>query len=231
MVVHPAPGHTSGTLVNALLYHCEGKLSGINGAIRPGIVHRIDKDTSGSIIACKNDKAHMAIAAQLKEHSLNRTYRAVAFGRIDLLNEKHNAMKSGIASYDGDELIINAPIGRHPTDRKRMCVNAPNSKEAVTGISVIKPLDKLDMTYIECRLRTGRTHQIRVHTEAIGFPLLGDPVYNRGARAIPSVIKNIDTEGQALHAYKLGFIHPTKNEYIETVAPIPSYMEKITEIC
>lgn len=231
MVVHPAAGHLSGTLVNALMYHCGDSLSGINGVLRPGIVHRIDKDTSGSIIACKNDKAHMAIAAQLKEHSLNRTYRAVAFGRIDLLNEKHNAMKSGIASYDGDELIINAPIGRHPTDRKRMCVNAPNSKEAVTGISVIKPLDKLDMTYIECRLRTGRTHQIRVHTEAIGFPLLGDPVYNRGARAIPSVIKNIDTEGQALHAYKLGFIHPTKNEYIETVAPIPSYMEKITEIC
>lgn len=231
MVVHPAAGHLSGTLVNALMYHCGDSLSGINGVLRPGIVHRIDKDTSGSIIACKNDKAHIAIAEQLKMHSLNRTYRAIAFGRIDEIAAKNNALKSGIMSFNGDDIMITAPIGRHPKDRKRMCINAPLSKEAVTNISVIKPLIKLGMTYIECRLQTGRTHQIRVHTEAIGYPLLGDPVYNKGARPFPAPIKNIDTEGQALHAYKLGFIHPTKNEYIETVAPIPSYMEKIIEIC
>ncbi len=206
MVVHPAAGHVTGTLVNALLYHCKGSLSGINGVLRPGIVHRIDKDTSGSIIACKNDRAHMAIAAQLKEHSLNRTYRAIAVGVPQL-----------------SEFTIDKPIGRHPTDRKRMAV-VNGGKSAITHVEILKELE--GAVYIECRLHTGRTHQIRVHMESEGYPLLGDQVYYRGRQPIPAM-KNIVTDGQALHAYELGFIHPVSGEYIETIAPEPDYFSKI----
>ncbi len=221
MVVHPAAGHLSGTLVNALMYHCGDSLSGINGVLRPGIVHRIDKDTSGSIIACKNDEAHASIASQLKEHSLNRTYRAICLGSPfdkDLSGSK-------IARYDGDELIIDAPIGRHGTDRKRMCID-PDGKNAVTHVKLIEDFD--DCSYIECRLETGRTHQIRVHMEAFGFPLLGDEVYYRGRSAAPHLAR-IKTDGQALHAYMLGFKHPKSGEYIETVAPVPEYMSAAVE--
>ncbi len=210
MVVHPAAGHLSGTLVNALMYHCGDSLSGINGILRPGIVHRIDKDTSGSIIACKNDMAHTDIAAQLKDHSINRTYLAICCG---ILSE--------------DELTIDAPIGRHQTDRKRMAIDKLHGKRAVTHVRVIKRMEEYNATFIECRLETGRTHQIRVHMESLGYPLLGDEVYYRG-RECKGAIKGIDTAGQALHAYKLGFMHPRTHEYIETVAPIPEYMQKIT---
>jgi len=209
MVVHPAAGHMSGTLVNALMYHCGDSLSGINGVLRPGIVHRIDKDTSGSLIACKNDEAHASIAAQLKEHSLNRTYLAICIGNLK-----------------EDEITVNAPIGRHPVDRKRMTINAPVSKEAVTDITVLEHLKGAD--HIECRLHTGRTHQIRVHMESVGHPLLGDETYNKGPKAT-GILASIKTDGQALHAYKLGFKHPRTGEYIETVAPIPEYMTAAVE--
>ncbi len=208
MVVHPAAGHNSGTLVNALMYHCGESLSGINGVLRPGIVHRIDKDTSGSIIACKNDAAHAVIAEQLKDHSLNRTYRAIVCGIIP-----------------EDELTVDAPIGRHPTDRKRMAINRAG-KEAITHVTIIKRLEEYGLTYIECRLKTGRTHQIRVHMESLGFPLLGDEVYYRGRKPSNS-FKKTDTAGQALHAYMLGFKHPSDGRYVETMAPIPEYMGRI----
>lgn len=158
MVVHPAPGHYEGTLVNAIMFHCKDELSGINGVLRPGIVHRIDKDTTGSIIICKNDEAHRKIAQQLKEHSITRKYRAIVYGRI---------ME--------EEGTVNAPIGRHPTDRKKMAINEKNGKPAVTHYKVLERFDKY--TYIECQLETGRTHQIRVHMTSIGHPLLGDEVY------------------------------------------------------
>ncbi len=226
MVVHPAAGHLSGTLVNALMYHCGDSLSGINGVLRPGIVHRIDKDTSGSLIACKNDEAHASIAKQLKEHSLNRTYRAICIGRLTDMD----IAGSRIAKADGDGIVINAPIGRHATDRKRMSIDA-DGKNAVTHVKILQSFE--DSTYIECRLETGRTHQIRVHMEAIGYPLLGDEVYHRGRNA-SSRLASIKTVGQALHAYKLGFMHPGTGEYIETTAPIPDYMraavEKLTQI-
>lgn len=204
MVVHPAPGHYSGTLVNAVLWHCRGQLSGINGVLRPGIVHRIDRDTTGSLIVCKNDLAHRAIAEQLKEHSLNRTYRAIV----------HGVIKS-------EEGRIDAPIGRDDRNRKRMAVNAKNGKEAVTHYQVLKRFR--EHTYIECRLETGRTHQIRVHMTSIGHPLLGDEVY--GARKTPFHLK-----GQTLHAHKLGFIHPTSGEYVEVEASLPAYFLRILEI-
>lgn len=200
MVVHPANGHYSGTLVNALMYHCKDSLSGINGVLRPGIVHRIDKDTTGSIIACKNDNAHLKIAAQLKEHSIERSYRAICFGTIK-----------------EDEITINAPLGRSKNDRKKMAV-VEGGKRAVTHVSVLKRFK--DYTYVECKLETGRTHQIRVHMAHIGYPLLGDDVYsNRKSK--------FKTNGQALHAYKLGFIHPVSNEYIECIADEPEYMKDI----
>lgn len=201
MVVHPAAGHFSHTLVNGLMYHCKDSLSGINGVLRPGIVHRIDKDTTGSIIACKNDNAHLKIAEQLKEHSITRKYRAICFG---VLKE--------------DTGTIDAPIGRDEKDRKKMAVNYKNGKHAVTHYKVLERFD--NYTYIECQLETGRTHQIRVHMSSIGHPLLGDEVYS--SRKQPFI-----TKGQVLHAYILGFIHPVSSEYIETIAPIPIYFEGI----
>lgn len=203
MVVHPAPGHYSGTLVNAVLYHCKGELSGINGVLRPGIVHRIDKDTTGSLIVCKNDLAHRAIAAQLKEHTLNRSYRAIVHGVLQ-----------------NDEGIINAPVGRDEKDRTKMAVNEKNGKEAITHYRVLSRFR--EYTYIECRLKTGRTHQIRVHMSSIGHPLLGDTVYGAKKTAF-------QLEGQTLHAYTLGFFHPTSGAYVEVTAPLPAYFLNILD--
>lgn len=204
MVVHPAAGHYSGTLVNALMYHCGAELSGINGVLRPGIVHRIDRDTTGSVIACKNDAAHNSIAAQLKEHSVNRTYHAIC----------HGILKA-------DEGTIDRPVGRHPIDRKKMAVNEKNGKQAVTHYRVLKRFK--EYTYVECSLETGRTHQIRVHMASIGHPLLGDDVYS--ARKCP-----FHLQGQTLHAKILGFRHPATGEYIETDAPLPDYFRHLLEI-
>ena len=203
MVVHPAPGHYSGTLVNAVMYHIKD-LSGINGVLRPGIVHRIDMNTTGSIIICKNDRAHMAIAEQLKEHSINRLYRALVYGVID-----------------EEEGTVNKPIGRNEKDRKKMAVNVINSKNAVTHYKVLKRFDKY--TYIECKLETGRTHQIRVHMASIGHPVVGDDIYSD--RKCPFKL-----EGQTLHAMTLGFIQPSTNEYVECIAPLPDYFERLLEI-
>lgn len=204
MVVHPAAGHYSGTLVNALLYHCGAELSGINGVLRPGIVHRIDRDTTGSVIACKNDAAHSSIAAQLKEHSVNRKYHAIC----------HGVLKE-------DEGTIDRPVGRHPIDRKKMAVNEKNGKQAVTHYRVLKRFK--EYTYVECALETGRTHQIRVHMASIGHPLLGDDIYS--TRKCP-----FHLQGQTLHAKILGFRHPTSGEYIETDAPLPEYFRHLLEI-
>jgi 23S rRNA pseudouridine1911/1915/1917 synthase len=203
MVVHPATGHFSGTLVNALLFHCKDSLSGINGVMRPGIVHRIDMNTTGSVIICKNDKAHNSIAEQLKEHSIKRCYHAIVNG---VLKE--------------DELTIDKPIGRNPNDRKKMAI-VQSGKNAVTHVKVLKRFEKY--TYVECRLETGRTHQIRVHMASIGHPLLGDDVYSN----IKSPFK---LEGQCLHAKTLGFIHPTTGEFIETDAPLPEYFTHLLNI-
>jgi len=203
MVVHPAAGHTSHTLVNALLYHCDGQLSGINGILRPGIVHRIDRDTTGSIIACKTDVAHNFIAAQLKEHSITRKYRAIVSGHF----------KEATGTVD-------APIGRHPIDRKKMAVNYKNGKSAITHYRVLEELK--GYSYIECILETGRTHQIRVHLSSIGHPLLGDDVYGSSKQPF-------SLEGQTLHAMVLGFIHPVTKEYIQTEAPLPEYFTKLLQ--
>lgn len=204
MVVHPAAGHYSGTLVNALMYHCGSDLSGINGCLRPGIVHRIDMDTTGSIIACKNDKAHNSIAEQLKEHSITRRYHAICYG---ILHE------------DG---TIDSPIGRHPTERKKMAVNEKNGKHAVTHYHILGHLGKY--TYLECVLETGRTHQIRVHMASIGHPLLGDTLYAPNRKA------PLPLQGQTLHAKILGFHHPSTNEYIEADAPLPDYFRLLLDI-
>ncbi len=204
MVVHPAPGHYSGTLVNAVLYHCRGCLSGINGVMRPGIVHRIDQDTTGSLIVCKNDHAHKLIAAQLKEHTITRRYRAIVHGVL--------LQDSG---------VIDAPIGRDPKDRKRMAVNEQNGKPAVTHYTVLQRFR--EYTYIECRLETGRTHQIRVHLASTGHPLLGDTVYC--SRKEPYRL-----EGQTLHAMVIGFTHPTDGRYVEVTAPLPAYFEHLLHI-
>ena len=201
MVVHPAAGHYSGTLVNALMYHCRDSLSGINGVLRPGIVHRIDMDTTGVIIACKNDVSHRSIAEQLKEHSITRRYQAIVHGRLKT-----------------DEGTVDAPIGRNPQDRKKMSINERNGKPAVTHYHVLNRFR--DYTHIECRLETGRTHQIRVHMASIGHPLLGDVVY--GPARCPYRL-----EGQTLHAGVLGFVHPRSGEYMEFSAPLPEYFEKL----
>lgn len=201
MVVHPAAGHYEHTLVNAIMYHCADNLSGINGVMRPGIVHRIDKDTTGSIIVCKNDKAHESIASQLKVHSIKREYIAICEGNIE-----------------ENEGVINKSIGRSPSDRKKMAVNVANGKDAITHYEVIERFK--GYTYIKCILETGRTHQIRVHMASIGHPIVGDMVY--GCNKPP-----VKTDGQALHAYILGFVHPRTEEYIETVATIPEYFNKL----
>ena len=202
MVVHPAAGHFSGTLVNALLYHCTD-LSGINGVIRPGIVHRIDRDTTGVLIVCKNDEAHRAVAEQLKAHSVRRLY-------VGLVN--------GVPKED--EGVVSKPIGRHPTDRKKMAVR-PDGKEAVTHYRVLKRFRQYALC--EFRLETGRTHQIRVHMASIGHPLVGDPVYG------PSKCE-FQTEGQMLHAKTFGFIHPRTREYMEFESPLPAYFENVLKI-
>lgn len=203
MVVHPAPGHTSGTLVNALMFHCGDDLSGINGEKRPGIVHRIDKDTSGVLMIAKNDMAHQSLAAQLAEHSITRKYNAVVYN-----------------GFNEDEGTVDKPIGRNPQDRKKMAVTEKHSRRAVTHYRVIERMEKF--TLIEAQLETGRTHQIRVHMTYIGHPLLGDPVY--GPKKQP-----INLEGQALHARVLGFIHPRTGEYMEFEAPLPPHFEALLE--
>lgn len=203
MVVHPSAGHTSGTLVNAILFHCQGNLSGINGVMRPGIVHRIDKDTTGALLICKNDVAHRDLAEQLKEHSIKRRYRAIVSGNLK-----------------DDEGTVEGPIGRHPVDRKKMAINYKNGKEAITHYKVLERFG--NATYIECRLETGRTHQIRVHMTSIGHPLLGDEVYGSGKNPY-------HLQGQALHAMVLGFVHPRTGEYLEFTAPLPEYFTNLLE--
>lgn len=203
MVVHPAAGHYSRTLVNAVMYHCKGELSGINGVLRPGIVHRIDRDTTGSIIICKNDMAHNEIARQLKEHSINRRYRAIVTGVLK-----------------DEEGTIEGAIGRDKKDRKKMAITA-DGKPAVTHYRVLQRFKHY--TYVECVLETGRTHQIRVHMASIGHPLLGDEVYGRRS-------DKYKCEGQCLHAMTLGFHHPRTGEYIEVNAPLPPYFEHLLAV-
>ncbi|MEH7222489.1 RluA family pseudouridine synthase [Bacillus sp. JJ1566] len=201
MVVHPAPGHLNGTLVNGLMAHCKD-LSGINGVLRPGIVHRIDKDTSGLLMVAKNDVAHESLVNQLVEKSVTRKYKAIVHGVIP-----------------HDQGTIDAPIGRDKKDRQSMTVTDENSKVAVTHFNVLERFK--DFTFIECQLETGRTHQIRVHMKYIGYPLAGDPKYG------PK--KTLDLGGQALHAGLLGFVHPRTNEYLEFEAPLPAYFEELLE--
>ncbi|GAA0792529.1 RluA family pseudouridine synthase [Clostridium sp. AF19-22AC] len=201
MVVHPAPGHYSQTLVNAVMFHCKDNLSGINGVSRPGIVHRIDMDTTGSLIICKNDLAHQSLAKQLKDHSITRKYHAIVHGNLK-----------------EDTGTVNAPIGRHPVSRKKMSTHAPNGRPAVTHYKVLERFGAY--TYIECQLETGRTHQIRVHMASIGHPILGDAVY--GPVKCPFKL-----EGQTLHAKVLGIKHPRTGEYMEFDAPLPAYFEEL----
>lgn len=203
MVVHPSAGHMEGTLVNAVMAHCGEHLSGINGVLRPGIVHRIDKDTTGALLICKDDTVHRDLAEQLKVHSIKRRYRAIVQGNLK-----------------EDQGTVDAPVGRHPTDRKKMAVNYKNGKEAVTHYQVLERFG--NATYIECRLETGRTHQIRVHMASLGHPLLGDTIY--GSSKNPYHL-----QGQALHAMILGFIHPITREYLEFQAPLPEYFIKLLD--
>ncbi|MCI8876978.1 MAG: RluA family pseudouridine synthase [Lachnospiraceae bacterium] len=200
MVVHPSKGHITGTLVNAVIFHCKDSLSGINGEIRPGIVHRIDKDTTGSLIICKNDETHIAIAEQIKVHSVKRIYRGILLGHL----------KEPEGKVEGN-------IGRHPTDRKKMAI-VPEGKSAITHYRVIREFS--NASYVEFQLETGRTHQIRVHMASIGHPLLGDVLY--GSQKNPYHLA-----GQALHAMTIGFIHPKTGEYMEVSAPLPEYFEKL----
>lgn len=201
MVVHPSAGHEQHTIVNAVLYHCEGHLSSLNGVLRPGIVHRIDKDTTGVIVICKNDRAHRSLAEQLKEHTITRKYHAIVFNNMPQ-----------------DEGTIDAPIGRSPNDRKKMAINRTNGRNAVTHYKVLQRFGKY--TYIECQLETGRTHQIRVHMASIGHPLLGDQVY--GPTKQPYKL-----QGQTLHAKVLGFVHPTTGNYVEFDTPLPEYFQEL----
>ncbi len=205
MVVHPAAGNWEGTLVNALLYHAGNSLSGINGVMRPGILHRIDKDTSGLLMVAKNDKAHNSLALQIKEHSFTREYEAVVHGNVKQ-----------------DEGRIDAPIGRHPVKRKQMCVIAQNSKEAVTNFTVLERFGSF--THVRCRLETGRTHQIRVHMQYIGHPVAGDEVY--GPKKVAGGLS-----GQCLHARKIGFVHPTTGEYMEFESDLPEYFTRFLDKC
>ena len=201
MVVHPAAGHYTGTLVNALMYHCRDNLSGINGVTRPGIVHRIDMNTTGVLVACKNDAAHIFLSEQLAVHSITRKYNAIV----------HNSFKDNSGTVD-------APIGRHQIDRKKMAIDYKNGRNAVTHYSVISNYGKY--AHIECQLETGRTHQIRVHMSSIGHPLLGDDVYGSGKSPYR-------LEGQTLHARVLGFVHPSTRKYMEFEAPLPDYFKEI----
>ena len=201
MVVHPAAGHYTGTLVNALMYHCRDNLSGINGVTRPGIVHRIDMNTTGVLVACKNDAAHIFLSEQLAVHSITRKYNAIV----------HNSFKENSGTVD-------APIGRHHIDRKKMAIDYKNGRNAVTHYSVISNYGKY--AHIECQLETGRTHQIRVHMSSIGHPLLGDDVYGSGKSPYR-------LEGQTLHARVLGFVHPSTGKYMEFEAPLPDYFKEI----
>lgn len=203
MVVHPAPGHYTGTMVNALMFHCKDNLSGINGVLRPGIVHRIDKDTTGLLVACKNDKAHMALSEQLRVHSISRRYRAIVHGVIK-----------------EDEGTVEGAIARHPTDRKKMAIDNKKGRPAVTHFRVIERFR--DYTYVECMLETGRTHQIRVHMKSINHPVLGDEVY--GPSKCPYRL-----EGQTLHAMSLGFVHPSTGKYVEFISEpeVPDYFSDL----
>ena len=205
MVVHPSAGHYTGTLVNAIMYHCKDSLSGINCEIRPGIVHRIDMDTTGSLIVCKNDEAHVDIAQQIKEHSVNRIYVGIVCGNVK-----------------DDEGTIEGPIGRHPIERKKMAINEKNGKPAITHYKVLERFG--NYTYMQFKLETGRTHQIRVHMASIGHPLLGDALYSSNR----STFKNL--QGQTLHAQTIGFIHPKTGEYMEFSAPLPEYFKKLLSI-
>ena len=202
MVVHPSAGHFTGTLVNGIMYHCQDSLSGINGEIRPGIVHRIDMDTTGSLIVCKNDFSHVNIAEQIKVHSVNRIYEGIVCGNVKQ-----------------DEGTIEGPIGRHPIERKKMAINEKNGKPAITHYKVLERFG--NYTYMQFKLETGRTHQIRVHMSSIGHPLLGDSLYSNGK----SPFKNL--QGQTLHAKTIGFMHPSSNQYVEFQAPLPEYFEKL----
>lgn len=202
MVVHPSAGHYSGTLVNAIMYHCKDSLSGINGEIRPGIVHRIDMDTTGSLIVCKNDEAHINIAQQIKEHSVNRIYVGIVCGNVK-----------------EDSGIVEGAIGRHPIERKKMTINEKNGKPAITHYKVLERFG--NYTYMQFKLETGRTHQIRVHMASIGHPLLGDALYSSGR----SPFKHL--QGQCLHAQTIGFVHPRTGKYMEYSAPLPEYFEKL----
>lgn len=204
MVVHPAPGHTTGTLVNAVMFHCKDSLSGINGELRPGIVHRIDRDTTGSLIVCKNDFSHNIIAEQIKEHSVNRIYRGIVVGNVK-----------------EEQGTIHGAIGRHPVERKKMSINEKNGKPATTHYHVLQHFK--NYTYMEFKLETGRTHQIRVHMASIGHPLLGDQVY--GQKKCPYHL-----EGQTLHAAVIGFVHPRTKKYMEVEAPLPEYFTHLLEI-
>lgn len=202
MVVHPSAGHYSGTLVNAIMYHCKDTLSGINGEIRPGIVHRIDMDTTGSLIVCKNDEAHVNIAQQIKEHSVNRIYVGIVCGNVK-----------------EDSGTVEGAIGRHPIERKKMAINEKNGKSAITHYKVLERFK--NYTYMQFKLETGRTHQIRVHMASIGHPLLGDTLYSSGRLPFKHL------QGQCLHAKTIGFIHPKTGEYMEYSAPLPEYFEKL----
>ena len=208
MVVHPAPGNQDGTLVNALLHHCAGSLSGIGGVARPGIVHRIDKDTSGLLVTAKTDTAHLALSEAVKQHSFTRLYRAILYGKVR-----------------EEEGVVDAPIGRHPTDRKKMCVTDKNAREAVTAHRVLRRFE--GFTELELRLETGRTHQIRVHMRHIGHPVAGDPVY--GPKKIITSLR-----GQCLHAQTLGFVHPATGQYLEFHSELPdsytAFVKKLNEI-